>query len=328
MLRLRVIAPIVLILVAGTLTFPTTAKASTESFAACVASTPPKVVNDPIKGSSTLTAAQQCAWHLKEPAKGSGDTPKGKASAGSSKKQGPSRAQVIKENEARKARNKELAKKYEESSAGFGRCVKRNATNGLTESRQVRGSCGNNPTPPNFEDLADVPGVSRQGPPDLGLPPETIGFIATTQLQLPQTSIQLGPDPSWNEWDKVFVGYPYWLWMDSETKPLSSSQSVGPVSVGLKARFASVTYQVQGEDAVTCTGSGTPYRRIPSNYGKRSPDCGFQFTSKGSKVITATANWVIEWTVNGQRGTLTLPRTASRAVEVGELQALNVDPPR
>ncbi|MFX4271350.1 hypothetical protein ACQBAR_12140 [Propionibacteriaceae bacterium Y1685] len=176
--------------------------------------------------------------------------------------------------------------------------------------------------------MADVPGLPRQAEPDMGLPPETIGYVASTQLQLPQTSIQIGPDPSWNKWDKAFVGHPYWLWVNSPTEPISSSQTVGPISVGLTATLASITYKVEGEEPVTCKGPGTPYKRAKSYIGKKSPDCGFTFTTKGDKNIVATANWAIEWTVNGQQGTLTMPQVSSRTVEVGELHAVNVDPPR
>lgn len=95
----------------------------------------------------------------------------------------------------------------------------------------------------------------------------------------------------------------------------------------LTASLDSVTYRVKGEEPVTCDGPGTPYRRISSNIGKSSPDCGFRFTKTGSKSIEATANWVIQWSVNGQQGSLEMPQSRTKAVEVRELHSVNVDPP-
>ncbi|MDN5725830.1 MAG: hypothetical protein L0G99_07865 [Propionibacteriales bacterium] len=275
-------------------------------------------------GTATMTVEQQCAGLL-----GDGED---KASNGSTKAQGPTRAEIVarikKENAERKKRNEAKTAAFQQGMNAYNECF---ANAGLVPGPNgtLRApSCPSPPNNPSLEQMAGLPGEPPPAAPDLGLPPETIGYVASTKLQLPKTKINIGPDPSWNEWDKAFVGHPYWLWVDPPAGGLSSSQSVGPITVGLKASLASVTFKTSGEDPLTCTGAGTPYVRTRSNEGKKSPDCGLTFTTKGEKTITATLQWNIQWTVNGQSGTVPMAQTVGRTVEVGELQAVNVDPPR
>lgn len=246
---------------------------------ACVATATAEVEVNPLLGSASISAkcgAEPPPDKPRQPEKPNGDGGDDKASA-----KGPSRAQIIAENKAREERNRAITQEYKKTMEGYASCVSERAGIG-----DVRSVCGDLPASPNLESMADVPGLPKPATPDLGLPPETIGYVASTQLQLPNTSIRIGPDPSWNEWNKAFVGHPYWLWVDSPTKPISSSQSVGPIKVGLTASLASITYRVKGEDAITCKGAGTPYVRSEGNVGKQSPDCGFRFTAKGKKTLS------------------------------------------
>ncbi len=143
-------------------------------------------------------------------------------------------------------------------------------------------------------------------------------------LKVPAPQIQLGPEPSVNEWNMAVVGLPVWLWTDTPRSITSTAQGDG-MTINIDARLDSLTFAMGDGNTVSCT-QWTVY--APKRPGDPSPTCGHVYTKasppKGEFKVAATANWTARWSAMGYSGTLPLRSTGSRSVPVGELQAVVV----
>lgn len=145
------------------------------------------------------------------------------------------------------------------------------------------------------------------------------------RLQLPDPTPQFGPDPEANEWKMAAVGYPLWLWTDGPRTVTSRVRAYG-ITFTLRATWLSTTFDMGDGHTVTCTATRA-YPRT-ARPGTASPDCGYTYEKaslpKGSYTVTATTNWRIGWSALGASGSLPGSYTATRALAVGELNALVV----
>ena len=145
------------------------------------------------------------------------------------------------------------------------------------------------------------------------------------QLQVPRPVINLGPDPSVNEWNMAVVGYPLWLWT-SEAPARSASITAYGYTFVLNARRDSVTFDLGDGTTLSC--ATTTAWPGSSAIGVPSPTCGHTYTTPslpaGAYTITATAHWTVHWSALGYSGDIAMPLTTSRTVRVGELQSLRV----
>ena len=76
---------------------------------------------------------------------------------------------------------------------------------------------------------------------------------------------------------------------------------------------------------VTCSGTGQKWTRAV-RAGQKSPVCGYAYQRpslpKGDYTIEATTTWEVTWNVNNESGVITVPRSSTTQLPVGELQAL------
>lgn len=156
----------------------------------------------------------------------------------------------------------------------------------------------------------------------------------TASMQLPEAYPQVGPDPTWNEWNMAVIGIPLWLWVEGPAQ-MSASRSEAGLAVSLDARHVSTTFTMGDGRTVTCA-STKPYVRDAVKAGDPSPVCGhtYQVAAKspspagattkttGTYSVTATTHWSVDWTAGGYSGTLTTQMSGSRDLPVGELQAV------
>jgi hypothetical protein len=125
------------------------------------------------------------------------------------------------------------------------------------------------------------------------------------------------------------VGLPVWLWTTRTPRtwgPVSATASVPGLSVTATARAQRIVWSMGDGHSVTCTRPGTPYRE--SLGGRRSPDCGYVYTQPsttepdGTYRVTGTTTWRVVWAGGGDSGAITLTRSSTTTVEIGELQVL------
>lgn len=157
--------------------------------------------------------------------------------------------------------------------------------------------------------------------------PQQAAWIAVAaHLKIPTIAPGFGPAPSINKWHIAVVGYPYWLWADGATQAQAAAAVQG-LQVRLDASVASMTYNMGDGGTITCSNTGTPWRR-GATPGAVSPTCGYRYAApslpKGDYTVTATAHWSVKWKAGGQAGVINLDRRSSMQVPVGELQAVVV----
>ncbi len=157
---------------------------------------------------------------------------------------------------------------------------------------------------------------------------QTLVKTVIAKMQVPKPTIQVGPDPSVNEWKMAVVGYPLWLWT-SEAPTQSTTTTEAGITLTLNATRTAVTFDMgDGSAPLTCA-TATPYRKPASmDHPEPSPDCGYVYQRPSlptrSYTVTASAQWTVAWTGAGYSGTLPLQLTAQRPLPVGELQSVRV----
>jgi hypothetical protein len=163
--------------------------------------------------------------------------------------------------------------------------------------------------------------------------PEGFGATATTpgdvaaravdQMALvgPAIGITVTPDKT------GLVGVPVWLWTavsPTTWGPNTATASVPGLSVTATARATQIAWDMGDGTVRVCKGPGTAYVAG----GVHSPTCEHVYVASSAGQpndayrVTATATWEVTWTGGGTSGTLTVTRSSSTTVRIGELQVL------
>lgn len=163
-------------------------------------------------------------------------------------------------------------------------------------------------------------------PPGFGgvsVTPAELASRAVDQMQLVGPAIGITVPP-----DRLgLVGVPVWLWTDvSPTTwgPNSATASVPGLSVTATAQVSEIRWDMGDGNAVVCPNAGTPWYEG----GIESPTCDhvYEQPSVGQPndafTVTATSTWDVAWSGGGASGSLTLTRSSSTTVRIGELQVL------
>lgn len=142
--------------------------------------------------------------------------------------------------------------------------------------------------------------------------------------QLEFTAAQPGVAPNRRTHGLPFdsaVGYPVWLWAEGGTRRDSVTEAVGPYTVQVSVKLASVTWNLGDGTKMRCD-TGTKWTKNNHEPAEPSPTCGHRYQRTGHYTISATSTWTINWTAGGQSGSQEFSITADRPWEVGELQVV------
>ncbi len=166
-------------------------------------------------------------------------------------------------------------------------------------------------------------------------PPPGFGGAAATPAQLANEAVRrmrlegpgigIVPEPG-----KVgLVGLPVWMWTEVTARtwgPNTVTASIPGLSVTATANAEQVSWSMGDGRTVVCRTPGTVYQ---DRFGDRSsPDCGHTYRRSSARepgaayTVTATTTWRVRWTGGGQRGELTLDRSSTTRLRIGELQVL------
>ena len=163
-------------------------------------------------------------------------------------------------------------------------------------------------------------------PPGYGgstLTPAELAARAVDQMRLAGPAIGITVPPG----RTGLVGVPVWLWTDvSPTTwgPNSATASVPGLSVTATAQVAKIAWDMGDGNTVVCANAGTQW----FEGGVDSPTCEHIYGAPSAGQpndafkVTATATWDITWTGGGTSGALTVTRSSSTTVRIGELQVL------
>lgn len=178
------------------------------------------------------------------------------------------------------------------------------------------------------------PGVSGTGggwewrpslPGGSSISPQQLAERAVRQLPIHGPDIGMAPRPG----STGLVGLPVWMWTRKSPQtwgPASRTASVPGLSVTATAHGSRITWVMGDGHRVVCHGPGTPYRQ---RYGDQmSPTCGYRYTRSSAHMpgavfrVTATTTWQVHWAGGGESGSLTVHRSSSTTVRIGEMQVL------
>ena len=213
---------------------------------------------------------------------------------------------------------------YSDGSTGGGYCAKDGDPPAGGDDSNAPGSINNPICLPSLPD-ADSPGVPC---PESAIS-ATVNLPATArslavQLRLPDTTPIFSPDPKKNEWGMLAVGFPVWLTTQGPRVKSTSASSQG-LTFRLSATWRSTTFSMGDGSSVSCTAMTAYSASVKA--GSPSPTCGHAYTKpslpKGAYTVTATANWVVNWSVDGFSGSFPMSYSDSAQLRIGELQALN-----
>jgi hypothetical protein len=152
--------------------------------------------------------------------------------------------------------------------------------------------------------------------------PAQLARDAVDSMNLVPPSVGATPLPSATA--VSLIGLPTWLWVEDADErswgPITRTASAGGVTVTATAKVARVVWDMGDGNTVTCTNKGTQW--TPAKGAGDSPTCGYRYTRRGERTITATTFWEVDWSGAGQSGTITFDLSGSRDVNVVELRAV------
>ncbi len=166
---------------------------------------------------------------------------------------------------------------------------------------------------------------SKTAPAAPAAPPDPAVVARTVVRQMQLRAIRIGMAPEDADGRFGIVGLPAWMWVadrDAHTfGPMVRSASVGGTSVTAIARVDRIVWAMGDGGAVSCRSAGVPF--ADGDGGRESPDCGYTYTRQGRYTVRATSHWTVTWTSNsGAGGTIPLDFTATRILDVGEIQVV------
>lgn len=153
--------------------------------------------------------------------------------------------------------------------------------------------------------------------------PGELAARAVDQMQLTGPAIEISIPAG----ETGLVGIPVWLWTTvgaTTWGPNTAEAAVPGLSVTATAQAKRITWDMGDGTTVTCANPGTPLH--PG--GIESPTCGhiYETSSAGQPhdafSLTATTTWEVTWTGGGTSGVLSVTRSSSSTVRIGELQVL------
>jgi hypothetical protein len=173
--------------------------------------------------------------------------------------------------------------------------------------------------------LAWRPDAATGGPAASAVTPAVLAEEAIRLLPIRGPDIQMAPRPG----STGLVGLPVWMWtsVSAETwGPASATASVPGLSVTATAHAARIAWGMGDGTTVICDGPGTPYD--PSYGNRMSPTCGHRYVRSSARepgaayTVTATTTWDVGWSGGGDSGALSVTRSSSTTVRIGEVQVL------
>jgi len=162
-------------------------------------------------------------------------------------------------------------------------------------------------------------------------PPEPIDLAqeAASDTPLPVPTVGMAPASPIPQ----LVGLTSFLWIDpAQWATQSASASAGGVTSTVTATPKRVLWDMGNGDSVSCDGPGAPYEPALSDEQQPS-SCRYTYERSSAAApgetftVTTTIEWDVVWVAVGAPGggpLGTASRSSTTAVQVGEIQALNV----
>jgi hypothetical protein len=172
--------------------------------------------------------------------------------------------------------------------------------------------------------LTPPPGVTT-------LTPGQAARSLVDSFELEGITVGFAPDPNLPG-SRSYVGVPVWMWAENPTPltfgPYVQTTTLGGVSLTATAQVTSIIWNMGDGTTVTCANAGTPF--VAAYGAVDSPNCGHRYerTSAsqpgGTFPVTATSQWQVSWEGGGASGVIPITTTSATAVQINEIQSVNV----
>ncbi len=110
------------------------------------------------------------------------------------------------------------------------------------------------------------------------------------------------------------------MWVQNPARTTYGPATIRAGGISLTAKVELIEWDMGNGAVVRCRNHGTEW--FDGMGMKQSPTCGYMYVKQGHYTVRATAHWVARWSGYGQSGAIPLSLTASRALEIGELQVI------
>jgi hypothetical protein len=172
----------------------------------------------------------------------------------------------------------------------------------------------------------------RDPPPGVPtLTPGQAARILIESFELEGITVGFAPDPS-VAGSRSYVGVPIWMWAENPTPlsygPFEQVTTLGQIEITATAQVTSIAWNMGDGTTVACANPGTPF--VAAFGAVDSPTCGHRYARTsasqpgGTFPVTATSQWQVTWTGGGESGVIPLTTTATTAVQINEIQSVNV----
>jgi hypothetical protein len=157
--------------------------------------------------------------------------------------------------------------------------------------------------------------------------PRAVALTARQSIAMPTPPISTSPSAD----DRLYTQVTTWLWLEEQWwTSYSATANAGNVSATVTATPVSARWDTGDGGGTTCRGPGVRWRRGMSDdatYCKHTYTRSSASQDDGAYTLSVTVTFEITWTSSvGAGGTLApIDRTASRDVEVGEIQAVETE---
>lgn len=159
-----------------------------------------------------------------------------------------------------------------------------------------------------------------------GGPADPVQLAADARESVPIATPAIHTSPEANR--RLYVRVPTWLWVDPTWwQTYTATANAGRVSSTVTARPVRATWGTGDGGGTACAGPGIEWRRgmrDDATYCKHTYEHSSAGQPEGTYTLTVTVEFEVTWTSNvGAGGSLAaVSRSASRPVEVGEIQAV------
>jgi hypothetical protein len=172
----------------------------------------------------------------------------------------------------------------------------------------------------------------RDPPPGVpALTPGQAARILVESFELDGITVGFAPDPN-TPGSKSYVGVPIWMWAENPSPlnygPYEQVTTLGAVEITATAQVTAVIWNMGDGSTVTCANPGTPF--VAAFGAVDSPTCGYRYAQTsasqpgGQYPVTATSQWQVTWEGGGESGVIPLTSTSTTAVQINEIQSVNV----
>lgn len=157
--------------------------------------------------------------------------------------------------------------------------------------------------------------------------PEALALNALATASIDQPPISTSPSAD----RRLYTQVPTWLWLDGDWwQGYAATASAGRVTSTVTATPVATDWEPGDGDQLTCRGPGVEWRRgLPDSATYCSHTYRHSSANRDGDAFTlgVTVRFEVTWTSNtGQGGALqVITRSASRSVQVGEIQAVETE---